>query len=162
MTPLARPSDEPGDDADEPAGEAGRGPPMSGFNLSDWAIRNRSVTIFIMAAVLVAGVSSFYKLGRAEDPPFTFRTMVVKAIWPGATLDETLQQVTERLERTLQEVPNLDDLPQLHARRLHHHLRRLDRQHPGQARCRCLVPGAQEGRRHASYPAAGHARPLLQ
>ena len=83
---------------------------MSGFNLSDWAIRNRSVTIFIMAAVLVAGVSSFYKLGRAEDPPFTFRTMVVKAIWPGATLDETLQQVTERLERTLQEVPNLDNL----------------------------------------------------
>ena len=83
---------------------------MSGFNLSDWAIRNRSVTIFIMAAVLVAGVSSFYKLGRAEDPPFTFRTMVVKAIWPGATLDETVQQVTERLERTLQEVPNLDNL----------------------------------------------------
>ncbi len=83
---------------------------MSGFNLSDWAIRNRSVTIFIMAAVLIAGVSSFYKLGRAEDPPFTFRTMVVKAVWPGATLDETLQQVTERLERTLQEVPNLDNL----------------------------------------------------
>ena len=67
---------------------------MSGFNLSDWAIRNRSVTIFIMAAVLVAGVSSFYKLGRAEDPPFTFRTMVVKAIWPGATLDETVQPVS--------------------------------------------------------------------
>ena len=83
---------------------------MSGFNLSDWAIRNRSVTIFIMLAALVAGVSSFYKLGRAEDPPFTFRTMVVGAIWPGATLDETLQQVTERLERTLQEVPNLDNL----------------------------------------------------
>ncbi|QVL47196.1 MAG: efflux RND transporter permease subunit [Thiocapsa sp.] len=83
---------------------------MSGFNLSDWAIRNRSVTIFIMLAVLAAGVSSFYKLGRAEDPPFTFRTMVVKAIWPGATLDETIAQVTERLERTLQEVPNLDNL----------------------------------------------------
>ncbi len=83
---------------------------MSGFNLSDWAIRHRSVTLFIMLAVLVAGVSSFYKLGRAEDPPFTFRTMVVKAIWPGATLDETIAQVTERLERTLQEVPNLDNL----------------------------------------------------
>ncbi len=83
---------------------------MSGFNLSDWAIRNRSVTIFIMLAVLATGVSSFYKLGRAEDPPFTFRTMVVKAIWPGATLDETLRQITERLERTLQEVPNLNNL----------------------------------------------------
>ena len=83
---------------------------MTGFNLSDWAIRNRSITLFIMLAALVAGVGSFYKLGRAEDPPFTFRTMVVKAIWPGATLDETIQQVTERLERTLQEVPNLDHL----------------------------------------------------
>ncbi|WP_295579832.1 efflux RND transporter permease subunit [uncultured Lamprocystis sp.] len=83
---------------------------MSGFNLSDWAIRNRSVTIFIMLAALIAGISSFYQLGRAEDPPFTFRTMVVGAVWPGATLDETIRQVTERLERTLQEVPNLDNL----------------------------------------------------
>lgn len=81
-----------------------------GFNLSEWAIRNRSVTLFIMIAVLVAGVASFTKLGRAEDPPFTFRTMVVKAIWPGATMEETIDQVTERLERTLQEVPNLDNL----------------------------------------------------
>ena len=83
---------------------------MSGFNLSEWAIRNRSITIFIMIVALVAGIASFYQLGRAEDPPFTFRTMVVRAIWPGATLDETIKQVTERLERTLQEVPNLDDL----------------------------------------------------
>jgi len=83
---------------------------MSGFNLSAWAIRNRSVTIFIMLAALIAGISSFYQLGRAEDPPFTFRTMVVGAVWPGATLDETIKQVTERLERTLQEVPNLDNL----------------------------------------------------
>ncbi|TVR99663.1 MAG: efflux RND transporter permease subunit, partial [Rhodospirillales bacterium] len=83
---------------------------MSGFNLSEWAIRNRSVTIFLMIVVLVAGISSFYKLGRAEDPPFTFRTMVVHAVWPGATMEETLLQVTERLERTLQEVPNLDTL----------------------------------------------------
>ncbi len=83
---------------------------MNGFNLSEWAIRNRSITIFIMLVVLVTGVASFYQLGRAEDPPFTFRTMVVRAIWPGATLDETIRQVTERLERTLQEVPNLDNL----------------------------------------------------
>lgn len=80
------------------------------FNLSEWAIRNRSVTIFLMAVVLIAGVSSFYQLGRAEDPPFTFRTMLVRALWPGATLDETLLQVTDRLERRLQEVPNLDHL----------------------------------------------------
>ena len=49
-------------------------------------------------------------LGRNEDPAFTIRTMVVQAAWPGATLDDTLQQVTERLERTLQETPNLDFL----------------------------------------------------
>ncbi|HAS52518.1 MAG TPA: ACR family transporter [Gammaproteobacteria bacterium] len=83
---------------------------MSGFNLSEWAIRNRSITLFIMIVALFAGIASFYQLGRAEDPPFTFRTMVVRAVWPGATLDETIRQVTERLERTLQEVPNLDDL----------------------------------------------------
>ena len=83
---------------------------MSGFNLSEWAIRNRSITIFIMIVALATGIAAFYQLGRAEDPPFTFRTMVVRAIWPGATLDETTRQVTERLERTLQEAPNLDNL----------------------------------------------------
>lgn len=83
---------------------------MSGFNLSAWAIRNRSLVIFLMIGVVVAGVLAFRGLGRAEDPVFTIRTMVVQAQWPGATLDDTLQQVTERLERTLQEVPNLDTL----------------------------------------------------
>ncbi|MBP2316764.1 efflux RND transporter permease subunit [Azospirillum soli] len=83
---------------------------MSGFNLSAWAIRNRSLVLFLMIGVMVAGTVSFLNLGRAEDPVFTIRTMVVQAQWPGATLDETLQQVTERIERTLQEVPNLDTL----------------------------------------------------
>lgn len=83
---------------------------MSGFNLSEWSITNRSLVIFFMIGIVVAGALAFLKLGRAEDPVFTIRTMVVQAQWPGATLDETLQQVTERLERTLQEVPNLDTL----------------------------------------------------
>jgi multidrug efflux pump subunit AcrB len=80
------------------------------FNLSEWAINNRSVVVYLMVISVAAGVAAFYKLGRAEDPPFTFRTMVVSAGWPGATLEDTLLQVTERLERTLQEVPNLDTL----------------------------------------------------
>jgi multidrug efflux pump subunit AcrB len=80
------------------------------FNLSEWAITNRSVVVYLMIVALVAGVSAFFSLGRAEDPVFTTRTMVVRAAWPGATLDDTLKQVTERLERTLQEVPNLRDL----------------------------------------------------
>ncbi|MBK8638949.1 MAG: efflux RND transporter permease subunit [Chromatiaceae bacterium] len=83
---------------------------MSDFNLSEWAIKNRSVVFFLMIVSVAAGISAFFQLGRAEDPPFTFRTMVVSAAWPGATLEETTLQVTERLERTLQEVPNLDNL----------------------------------------------------
>lgn len=83
---------------------------MKGFNLSEWAINNRSVVVYLMVISVVAGVAAFFELGRAEDPPFTFRTMVVSAAWPGATLEETTLQVTERLERTLQEVPNLDNL----------------------------------------------------
>ncbi len=83
---------------------------MSRFNLSQWSIRNRSVVVFLMIVIVVAGALSFLRLGRAEDPVFTIRTMVVQAQWPGATLDETLLQVTERLERTLQEVPHLDVL----------------------------------------------------
>ncbi len=83
---------------------------MKGFNLSAWAIGNRSIVIFLMLGALIAGTMTFLKLGRAEDPVFTIRTMVVQAVWPGATLEETLEQVTERLERRLQEVPNLDNL----------------------------------------------------
>ena len=83
---------------------------MSSFNLSDWALKHRSFIVFIMIAVTLAGVVSFFSLGRAEDPPFTFRTMIVQAAWPGATMDETLQQVTERLERKLQETRGLDFL----------------------------------------------------
>ncbi|HEV2100321.1 MAG TPA: efflux RND transporter permease subunit, partial [Stellaceae bacterium] len=83
---------------------------MSGFNLSEWSIRNRSVVVYLMIVIVAAGALAFLKLGRAEDPVFTIRTMVVQAQWPGATLDETLLQVTERLERTLQEVPHLDVL----------------------------------------------------
>ena len=63
---------------------------------------------------MVAGLSSYFRLGRNEDPAFTFRTMVVQAAWPGATLDDTLQQVTERLERKLQETPGPRFPAQLH------------------------------------------------
>jgi multidrug efflux pump subunit AcrB len=83
---------------------------VSGINVSAWSLRNRSLVVFLMILAIAAGISAYFSLGRDEDPPFTFRTMVVVAGWPGATLDDTLLQVTERLERTLQEVPNLDDL----------------------------------------------------
>jgi len=81
---------------------------VSGLNLSDWALRHRSFIVFIMIAVTLGGIASYFRLGRAEDPPFTFRTMIVQAGWPGATMDDMLQQVTERLERKLQETRGLD------------------------------------------------------
>src|SRR4051794_12343437 len=83
---------------------------MSGFNLSEWAVRHRSLVVDFMLVLAIAGVGSYLRLGRNEDPAFTIRTMVVQATWPGATIQDTLQQVTERLERKLQETPDLDYL----------------------------------------------------
>jgi multidrug efflux pump subunit AcrB len=81
---------------------------MIGPNLSAWAIGRRSLMVYFMLVAVVAGSVVFLKLGRNEDPAFTFRTMIVAAAWPGASLDDTLKQVTERIERTLQETPNID------------------------------------------------------
>jgi len=81
-----------------------------GPNLSEWALKKRSLVVLLMILAVVAGVMSFFKLGRGEDPAITTRTMVVAAGWPGATMDETMKQVTERLERTLQETDYLDRL----------------------------------------------------
>ena len=81
-----------------------------GFNLSKWALQNRSLVVYMMIAAAIVGLATFYRLGRDEDPPFVIKTMVVQATWPGATLEDTLQQLTDRLERTVQETPGLDYL----------------------------------------------------
>ncbi len=78
------------------------------FNLSEWALKHRSFVIFFMIAATIGGAISYFRLGRDEDPAFIIKTMVVQAAWPGASLNDTLQQVTERLERKLQETPGLD------------------------------------------------------
>lgn len=83
---------------------------MIGPNLSEWAIKGRSLTIYLMAVALIAGVFAFANLGRDEDPSFTIKTMLVSAAWPGATMEETQNQLTDRLERTLQETTGLDAL----------------------------------------------------
>jgi multidrug efflux pump subunit AcrB len=83
---------------------------MNRFNLSAWAIAHRSIVYFLMLAIVIVGVVSYLRLGRNEDPTFTIKTMVVQAQWPGATLEDTLLQVTERIERKLQETPHLDYL----------------------------------------------------
>jgi multidrug efflux pump subunit AcrB len=83
---------------------------MRGFNLSQWALNHRPVVAFLMIVAVVAGLVSFQRIGRSEDPSFIIKTMVVQAAWPGATVEDTLKQVTERLERKLQETPKLDFL----------------------------------------------------
>jgi multidrug efflux pump subunit AcrB len=80
------------------------------FNLSEWALRHRSFVVYLMLVAMAAGATSYLRLGRNEDPAFTFRTMIVQAAWPGATLEDTLDQVTERIEQTLKETPSLDFL----------------------------------------------------
>jgi multidrug efflux pump subunit AcrB len=83
---------------------------MTGLNLSSWALNHRSIVAFLMLVAVGAGLASYYRLGRSEDPTFIIKTMVVQAAWPGASVEDTLKQVTERLERKLQETPKLDFL----------------------------------------------------
>ncbi|NYZ63411.1 efflux RND transporter permease subunit [Luteimonas deserti] len=76
---------------------------MSRFNLSEWALGNRTLVVYLMLVVAVAGIWSYSRLGQSEDPPFTFKAMVIQTQWPGATADQVARQVTERIERTLME-----------------------------------------------------------
>ena len=81
---------------------------MKDFNLSDWALEHRSLVWYFAIVSLVAGVLSYFTLGREEDPAFTIRTMVIAAAWPGATAEEMTMQVTERIERKMQDLKSLD------------------------------------------------------
>ena len=83
---------------------------MKEFNLSEWVLKHRSFTGFIMVLVVLGGIFAYYRLGQREDPQFTFRVMVVKTLYPGATALEVEQQLTDRLEKKIQELPNLDYL----------------------------------------------------
>ncbi|ANJ54500.1 multidrug transporter AcrB [Pseudomonas silesiensis] len=74
-----------------------------GFNLSAWALRNRQIVLFLMLLLAVVGALSYTKLGQSEDPPFTFKAMVIRTLWPGATAQEVSRQVTERIEKKLME-----------------------------------------------------------
>ena len=74
-----------------------------GFNLSAWALRNRQIVLFLMILLAVVGALSYTKLGQSEDPPFTFKAMVIRTNWPGASAEEVSRQVTERIEKKLME-----------------------------------------------------------
>src|SRR5438132_12050913 len=77
---------------------------MSAFNLSAVAVRERSITLFLLVAISIAGVVAFLNLGRAEDPSFTIKQMTVVTAWPGATAMEMEELVAERLEMLMQEL----------------------------------------------------------
>ncbi|MDP3654278.1 MAG: efflux RND transporter permease subunit [Rhodoferax sp.] len=84
--------------------------PKESFNLSKWALDHTALTRFLMIVLLILGASAYFQLGQDEDPPFTFRMMVVRTFWPGATAQQMAEQVTDKIERTLQEVPNADKI----------------------------------------------------
>ena len=80
----------------------------SRFNLSDWALEHRSLVWYFMIVFAIAGTFAYMKLGREEDPSFTIKTMVIAARWPGATVEDTARQVTDRIEKKLEELESLD------------------------------------------------------
>ena len=82
--------------------------PRQGFNLSKWALDHPALTRYLMLVLMLLGFAAYFQLGQDEDPPFTFRAMVVRTYWPGATAQQVAEQVTDKLERTLQEVPYAD------------------------------------------------------
>ena len=83
---------------------------MIGPNLSEWATRSRALVVYLMLVAVLAGGFAFAGLGRDEDPSFTIKTMLVSAAWPGAGMEQTMSQLTDRLERKLQETTGLDSL----------------------------------------------------
>ncbi len=77
------------------------------FNLSDWALRHQTLVLFFMLMLVVSGMLAYTKLGQSEDPPFTFKVMLIRADWPGASAVEVEQQVTDKIEEKLEEIESL-------------------------------------------------------
>ncbi|MDO5623366.1 MAG: efflux RND transporter permease subunit [Pseudomonadota bacterium] len=94
----------------EPGHTPPRAEPSAAFNLSRWALEHPALTRYLLIVLMVLGVAAYFQLGQDEDPPFTFRAMVVRTYWPGATAEQVAEQVTDKIERTLQEVPYADKI----------------------------------------------------
>ena len=82
-------------------------PSPSRFNLSEWALQHQTLVLYLMLMLTAAGLLAYSKLGQSEDPPFTFKVMLVRTSWPGASAVEVEQQITDKLEKKIQEVPHL-------------------------------------------------------
>ncbi len=83
---------------------------MKNFNLTDWALKHRQIILYFVAMVFLGGAISYMRLGRMEDPDFTIRQMIVSVVWPGASARDVGEQLTDKLEKKLQDTPGLDYL----------------------------------------------------
>ena len=83
---------------------------MRRFNLSEWALANRSLVLYMMLVLAIVGAWSYRSLGQSEDPPFTFKVMVVRTAWPGATAEEVSREITDRIEKKLMETGNYEEV----------------------------------------------------
>ena len=88
-------------DASDPSAVDATLSPRRGFNLSRWALEHRPLTRYLLIVLLLLGFGAYFQLGQDEDPPFTFRAMVVTAYWPGATAHQMAEQVTDMIDRIL-------------------------------------------------------------
>jgi multidrug efflux pump len=84
--------------------------PNSRFNLSKWAIDHPALTRYLMVVLMLLGAAAYFQLGQDEDPPFTFRVMAIRLFYPGATAQQVSEQVLDKIEKTLQEVPLADKI----------------------------------------------------
>jgi multidrug efflux pump len=99
-------------DANLPAGPAAphAADTISRFNISKWALEHSALTRYLLVVLMLLGAAAYFQLGQDEDPPFTFRAMALRVFWPGATAQQVAEQVTDKLEKTLQEVPHADKI----------------------------------------------------
>jgi multidrug efflux pump len=86
------------------------GPTTNGLNLSEWALRHQQMVVFLLLLLSLAGVLAYTQLGQKEDPEFTIKSMLVQAAWPGSSAQQMSEQVTDKLEKKLQEVAEIDTM----------------------------------------------------
>ena len=131
------------------------------LHLSEWGLRHQSLVLFFMAALTLIGLASYRSLGQSEDPPFTFKVMVVRTEWAGATAREVELQITDKIEKKLQELPQIDTLRSYSrpGESLVFFIARIRR-----PQNRCPTSGTRCARRSATSatPAAGRGRAKLQ
>jgi multidrug efflux pump len=131
---------------------------MKNFNVSAWSIRHPAMVTYLIIVLMIAGALAYFKLGRAEDPDFTFRVMVVRTLWPGATAEEVQQQVSERIEKKLQETSNLDFVRSSSKPGESLIFITLKEGHTQSLRARSLAAGAAQAGRYTHHPAHGRDR----